>query len=51
MHWLNMARISKSCEDGQHEECPVEQKDDYEYPKCQCDCHPGSLPPTRIEES
>ena len=46
-----MARISKFCEDGNHKECPVEQKNEYEYPKCQCECHPGSLPSTLKEES
>jgi hypothetical protein len=39
-----MARISEPCQRGDHNHCPVQQPYDHNYPNCQCECHPGTLP-------
>lgn len=38
-----MIRISYFCEKGAHSNCPIQQPQNREYPKCQCECHPGTM--------
>jgi hypothetical protein len=45
-----MPRISDLCLTGAHLKCPIQQPQDVEYPKCQCDCHSGTIPGTVTKE-
>ena len=45
-----MPRISDLCLTGAHLKCPNQQPQDVEYPKCQCDCHSGTIPGTITKE-
>jgi hypothetical protein len=42
-------RISEFCQRGEHSRCPIQQRQDFDFPNCQCDCHPGTIPSTFTE--
>ena len=41
-----MAKISEFCQRGDHDQCPIQQPGDHDYPNCQCECHPATGPGT-----
>lgn len=41
--------LAEQCQRGDHSSCPIRQSQNHEFPNCQCDCHPGTVPTTMVE--